>query len=935
MGDNRDSLVEEIFQEAADLPADRRGEFLEQRCGTDRTLRDEVEVLLRHDEEGSPAFLAGPVSTQPPGTVIGEYHLLDLIGEGAFGEVYRAEQSKPVRRQVALKIIKLGMDTREVVARFEAERQAMAMMDHANIARVFDAGATDTGRPFFVMEHVPGVPLNRFCDEQRFDTEQRLEIFRQVCEAIQHAHQKGIIHRDLKPSNILVTLDGDHAVPKVIDFGIAKAIGCSLTDRTLATASGQLLGTPEYMSPEQADLSATDIDTRTDIYSLGVVLYELLVGAGPFDPGSLRSGTIADIQQRIREQQPPPPSTRLSRIGADAVDLARRRQLDPSGLRRRLMGDLDWITMKAMEKERSRRYASASEFAADIERHLNDEPVMAGPPSAVYRVGKFVRRNRALVAGVMVAFVALALGVGVASWQAVRAAAEARRAIVIKDFLATTIGAADFIEAGRRLKVADVLDEASAGLDDFEGEPEIEAEIRHLLGLAYYASSEFVQSLWHLRTALAIRRRVLGKNHPDTLETAHRLGDILESIWQNGEARRILEEVVEARRRTLGPDHPDTLWSMARLARTLSSLYRLDESAALAGAAAAGLAATVGEGDPRTIRARDTLSTAMGRAGRRSEADEMRQKNLEAARRWLGSEHRLTLWLQREWGFRLHQLDRWSKAEPLLRSALATQRRLFGEDDYRAMYFTWTLGYALAGRGEMEEGRRLIDEGIDGLRRAFGERHLYTAYAIGCRSEVERMNGELANAEGSRRLALGILREWLDDDHPHVLDAQTLLAQILCLTDRCDEAETLLLATAERYREINVTPPIMRAGTLARLAAILAEQGRLMEAETLTRERLEVLQNGVGGDHGNTLWAALDLARLLARLDRPDEAEKYYLLVVDGSARTLGEDSRTTLNVRNEAALAELVDLYDARGQPEKAAQYRALLLGARSPVGE
>ncbi|MBI4600744.1 MAG: protein kinase [Planctomycetes bacterium] len=365
---------------------------------------------------------------------IGPYKILELLGEGGMGVVYLAEQTEPIRRRVALKAIKLGMDTREVLARFESERQALALLNHPHIARVYDAGATDQGRPFFVMEHVPGIPLNRFCDQHEIDLPGRLEIFTQLCEAVQHAHQKGIIHRDLKPSNVLVSYEDSKPIAKIIDFGVAKSTNQRLTERTVFTLQGQIIGTPEYMSPEQAEMSPLDVDTRTDIYSLGVILYELLTGFLPFDPGELRQAGYGEIQRRIREVDPPTPSGRVSRLGASAEGAARMRRTDARSLARRLRGDLDWITMKAMEKDRARRYASASELAADVVRFLRHEPVSAGPPGISYRLRKLLKKYRVPIFAALSALLLLvatvvgerhlssqrAYGEGVAYWNSYR-----------------------------------------------------------------------------------------------------------------------------------------------------------------------------------------------------------------------------------------------------------------------------------------------------------------------------------------------------------------------------------------------------------------------------------------------------------------------------------------------------------------------------------
>jgi serine/threonine protein kinase/Flp pilus assembly protein TadD len=464
-----------IFNVARSIPSgEARAEYLRQACGRDATLLNRIEALLRGYEEQA-SFLDSPVISPPlhgegfldvtkdqpsiaeqPGTTIGPYKLLQQIGEGGMGVVFMAEQDRPVQRTVALKIIKPGMDTRQVIARFEAERQAVAMMDHPNIAKVLDAGKTDSGRPYFVMELVKGVPITRYCDDKHLPLRARLELFVQVCQAVQHAHQKGIIHRDIKPNNVLVAEYDNRAVPKVIDFGVAKATAQRLTERTMFTEFGQVLGTMEYMSPEQSKFNQLDIDTRSDIYSLGVLLYELLAGSTPFEGKRLKEAAFDEMLRIIREEEPPKPSTRLSSLKttSDSLPLAGRdqtstgdpkspersavagreasgegvrsslasiaanRQIEPARLSKDVRGELDWIVMKALEKDRNRRYETASGLAADIERHLHDEPVEAGPPSAAYRFRKFARRNRTgLATAALILFFLVLLGGGV-GWAA-------------------------------------------------------------------------------------------------------------------------------------------------------------------------------------------------------------------------------------------------------------------------------------------------------------------------------------------------------------------------------------------------------------------------------------------------------------------------------------------------------------------------------------
>jgi serine/threonine protein kinase len=416
--ENVSAVVSIFFAALEKESAEDRAAYLDQACGRDVELRQRVERLLSaHPKVGG--FLQAPspsealttdepAVTERPGEVIGPYKLMEQIGEGGMGLVFVAEQQQPVRRKVALKIIKPGMDTRDVIARFEAERQALALMDHANIARVLDAGATKSGRPYFVMELVRGVPITDFCDQNQLTPRERLGLFVAVCQAVQHAHSKGVIHRDVKPSNVLVTLQEGMPTVKVIDFGVAKAVGQNLTDKTVYTRFAQMIGTPLYMSPEQAG-GGPDVDTRCDVYALGVLLYELLTGTTPFDGKRLQKAAFDEVRRILREEEPPKPSTRLSTLGEGLSDVSARRKTEPKKLSALVKGDLDWIVMKALEKDRSRRYETVAAFAADLRRHLDQEPVEARPPSALYRFGKMARRNRvalttaALVAAALVA----------------------------------------------------------------------------------------------------------------------------------------------------------------------------------------------------------------------------------------------------------------------------------------------------------------------------------------------------------------------------------------------------------------------------------------------------------------------------------------------------------------------------------------------------
>src|SRR4051794_13693220 len=459
--------VRSIFLSVLDKPADAWDAALADACGADAGLREQVDLLLHAHRAGGGILddatvgvprAAGPTDPEQPGAVIGHYKLLQRIGEGGFGVVWMADQERPVRRRVALKIIKAGMDTKEVIARFEQERQALAMMDHPNIARGLDAGATQTGRPYFAMELVRGVKITEYCDEQGLSTEERIELFITVCHAVQHAHQKGIIHRDLKPSNILVTINDGEAVPKVIDFGVAKATQGRLTDGTLFTQFEQMIGTPLYMSPEQAEITSLDVDTRSDIYALGVLLYELLTGRTPIDTATMAKAGMDEVRRLIREVDPPRPSARLKTLAGDELTtMAKRRHTDAAKLPGALRGDIDWIVMKCLEKDRKRRYDTANGLAMDLQRHLRNDVVIARPPTTAYLLSKLVRRNKVAFAAAGAIAASLVIGIAGSVWQAVRATGAERRTVATLDELRASAPA--FVEQARALAARERFDE--------------------------------------------------------------------------------------------------------------------------------------------------------------------------------------------------------------------------------------------------------------------------------------------------------------------------------------------------------------------------------------------------------------------------------------------------------------------------------------------
>jgi serine/threonine protein kinase len=730
------------------------------------------------------------IFTEKPGSQIDKYKLLHVLGEGGMGIVYLAEQKHPIRRQVALKVIKPGMDSKRVIARFEAERQALALLDHPNIAHVHDAGTTESGRPYFVMEYVKGLSIIEYCDRHKLTIEERLDLFRQICLAVHHAHQKGIIHRDIKPSNILVSTEDDKATPKIIDFGVAKAIAQPLTERTLATEESQLLGTPEYMSPEQADMATEDIDTRSDIYSLGVLLYVLLTGVLPFDSDTLRTGGIEHIRQIIREIDPKTPSTRLTRLGEEAKKVAEKRRTEVGALAKCLHRELEWIPLKAMRKERSERYRSASEFADDIENYLKGTPLLAGPPSVIYRLKKFIRRNRVLVAAAFIVAVTFLLGLVATTTMYLRAEHQAQISEAISTFLRNDLLASvnPGRGKGRDVTVRSFLDTASESLNGkFKNEPLVEASIRDTIGSTYRDLGEQEAAEPHLERALQIRQEYLGTEHLDTLDSVDILAWLRFDQARYEEAAELLENAMSTSRRVLGEEHI----RMLSFANTLGCVYiclgLYDDAEQLYLKGIPTALRVLGEKNNLSLFMVGNLGQTYTAQGRYNEAE---RKLLETLRLRDGFWDDENIWTLTYEGFLADlyiKQKRYDDAERLYRKILPIQRRI--DKHYRTLWSVGGLAQVCTCLRKYDEAEKFFAEALEGWRKQLGDNHPGT---LRCKNDLAVLYKEQARYEDAEPLLLEAIngrRLKLGDTHPHTLQSFNNLIELYEAWGKSEKAE--------------------------------------------------------------------------------------------------------------------------------------------------
>jgi len=866
--------------------------------GTGSEEPDKKPVQRRRDDEGNAASgekrppkekeeTADPTASlseviEQPGNRIGHYKLLNVLGEGGMGIVYLAQQHHAVKRQVAVKIIKPGMDSKRIIARFEAERQALALLDHPNIAHVYDAGTTENGRPYFVMEYVKGLSITEHCDRHKLTIEDRLNLFRQVCLAVHHAHQKGIIHRDIKPSNILISTRDDQVLPKIIDFGVAKAISQPLTEKTLFTEQGQLFGTPEYMSPEQADMANEDIDTRSDIYSLGVLLYVLLTGALPFDTTNFREGGIEHIRKVIRETEPKTPSTRLSSLGQEAKKVAEGRRTEIATLARRLHKELEWIPLKAMRKERTERYRSASELADDIENYLSGAPLLAGPPGTIYRFKKFIRKNRALVSGIAAVLAVLIAGIIASTLFAIGQTRARVESQAVSNFLRYSVleSLDPFRVGGSQITIRSVFDSASASLESqFAGTPLAEAEIRYTVGNAYWSLGLYEQAEMHLRRALEIQQAELGPENPATLSTIHYLGWLYFSKSRYTEAEQFLTQSMEGRIRVLGREDGETLLSMVGLA----CVYNFQ--------------------------------------GRFNEAEELIRKALEITRRVLGEEHPHIPAFMNALAFVYELQGRYNEEEHLAKQGLKIARRVLGENDWFALLLKHTIARTYMLQGRYDEAEEPLQEVLKGRREAWGQEHpdtLDTMVSIGLLYYAQDRYEE---AESYLNQTLENSLRILSSAHFTTAGCMYGLGKLYLSQSKYDKAELLLEKVLEITDQILGEENWATLRIMNTLARLYTAQGRYDEAEKTFHEVLEGRKRIWNENHPDILETMNDLAVLYKERIRFNEAEPLLLEAVEGRRLKLGDTHPHTLE-----SWHNLIELYEVWGKPEKAAEWRAKL---------
>ena len=882
----RDGVAKNASPELTPAPIDSNGA-----SDRDATLDTSAAAALSAAERASEA------------QSIGSYQLIRKLGEGGMGQVWLAEQTEPIHRQVALKLIKVGRYDDSVLQRFYAERQSLAMMDHPAIAKVFEAGATPDGQPYFVMEYVRGQPITDYCDRKRLKIRERLELFIKVCEGVQHAHQKAVMHRDLKPANILVVEVDDKPVPRIIDFGLAKAASPQFDGETLVTQAGGWVGTPGYMSPEQADPGVMDVDMRTDVYSLGAVLYVLLTGFLPFETKDWRKQRFDEFLRRLHEEDPPRPSAKVRADKESSQSTAEARAAEPKQLVSLLSGDLDWITMKALEKDRARRYGTPTELAADIDRYLNNEPILARPASRGYRLRKYVRRHRVSVA-VAVGLVLLLAGFAVIQAVQVRRITRERdRANRITDFMRRMFKVSDPSEArGNSITAREILDKASQEIETgLTNDPETQAQLMKLMGNVYESLGLYPRAQPLLERAVGNDRRVLGPKNPETLKAMDDLAYLLTKEGRYAEAEKLERTTVELSRQVLGREHPQTLMAVHHLANFLMYEGHYPEAEGLAREALDIQRRVLGTEHAETLGTMSSLAAILEKTGHYAEAEKLFREELDGERRVLGPEHPDTLGTIYNLGETLYAEARYAEAEKLDRELLDIRVRVLGPEHPDTLFAIQDLAATLSAEERYAEAEKLAHEVLDARRRLLGPDHPDTLSAIGTLAFAVEHQGRQLEAEKLLREQLDGERRVLGPSHPTTLATTWSLAQSLENERRYVEAEKLLRDLLESQRRVLGAEHPDTLWTMDSLSATLAHEGRLAEAEKLEREVFDIRRRVLGPEDSSTAASLYNLGCFAARRGSKEEALALVREAVDH-----GLDSNNDLGIDKDDDLKSL-----------------------------
>jgi serine/threonine protein kinase/tetratricopeptide (TPR) repeat protein len=884
--------------------------------------------------DGDGTHLRPPAAEPSAGTVIdGKYKLTEMVGEGGMGSVWVAHQTEPVRRKVAVKLIKAGMDSKQVLARFDAERQALAVMDHPNIAKVLDGGL-HYGHPYFVMELVKGVPVTQFCDEQKRTPHQRLELFVPVCQAIQHAHQKGVIHRDIKPSNVLVALYDDKPVVKVIDFGVAKATGAALTEHTLDTGFGAVVGTPAYMSPEQASLNNLDVDTRSDVYALGVLLYELLTGSPPFSGQELQKKGVLEMLRVVREEEPPRPSTKLST--ADALPtLSANRGTEPKKLTGLLRNELDWIVMKALEKDRTRRYDTANGFAADVLRYLTGEPVLAHPPGAGYRLRKFVRRNRVQViaaGGVLLALVAGVIGTTLGLVEAHRQTEIARGETLKKEEaraeearqkgIAEEERQAAVLALKRQEKTTEALvgvlrdiyptSEEKEGLplrtllarnlkgaaDALQtgdaGDPLSTARMQTFLGTAFIGVGDAKAAVAVLDRAVTAYRERLGLDDPTTLDATNQLALAHRADGEPEKGVELLTDALKRSRATRGPDHLQTLGLMNNLAVTLRHAKQLAKALPYYFEVEAKTRATMGPKHQSTLAATHDLALAHKDLGRADKALPLLEDTLAAARTVLGDDHPFTLKTMSNLADIYGNARELKKAMSLLLEALGGRRKKLGPTHPETLGTMHTLAMGHLDAGEPAMAVPLLEEELEGLQARFGADHLRTLNTVELLAQAYLVGGQLDKALPLMADTLTRAEAKFGKDHPSTLGLMNNLAASYWQAKQYDKAVAMFERLLPLHEAKFGKDHPLTINVQANLGVNYGDAGRLKEAVATLEDAVHKMGKHPPVNVARLKWVPLALHANYERAGLHDKAEASYRKGLDDAVKQFGEDHADT-----------------------------------------